>query len=69
MKADEFSALIAGLQSEGISRTQIANGAGLSRATVWRLAEGECRQPGYETITRLKNFAAIAKPVSDMKQR
>jgi len=68
MLQEDFAALIAGLQSEGHSRADIARGSGLSRTTVWRIAEGEIRHPGYETIVRLKYFAESNRSVSDMKQ-
>jgi transcriptional regulator with XRE-family HTH domain len=69
MNTDEFEALIAGLESRGYSRSEIAHGARLSRTTVWRLAVGEARQPSYATITRLKAFATEKiGAVPDMKQ-
>lgn len=69
MDPDQFAAIIAGLESQGISRSDIAKGAGISRATVWRLAVGDARLPSYQTITRLKNFERQSCAVSDMKQR
>jgi hypothetical protein len=70
MNADEFSALIAGLESQGMTKTVIARETGLSRMTVWRLAVGECSRPSYDTITRLKAFERrLARPVTDMLRR
>lgn len=61
MAMDKFASMIAGLESVGLTRTQIAEGSGISRMTVWRLAEGEARRPSFETIERLKTFEAAAR--------
>lgn len=57
MRHEPFDALIAGLEDLGISRTEIAQATGLSRDTIWRLATGSARQPYFETIDRLQDFA------------
>jgi transcriptional regulator with XRE-family HTH domain len=57
MQAEQFEALIAGLEGQGISRTEIAQATGLSRDTIWRLASGISRQPSHETVERLHRFA------------
>ena len=57
MQRQPFDALIAGLEHQGISRTEIAQATGLSRDTIWRLATGMARQPYYDTIDRLQDFA------------
>jgi len=42
--------MIAGLELAGMTRTEIAQQAHMSRNTVWRLATGESREPSYETV-------------------
>lgn len=71
MRHEPFDALIAGLEDQGISRTEIARGAGLSRDTVWRLATGTARQPYFDTIDRLQHFAqkAAGSPVRPIGQK
>jgi len=69
MDAEQFAALIAGIESRGISRTEIAVGARISRTTVWRLATGEARAPSFETITRLIRYEEKIALVSPMKQK
>lgn len=59
--------MIAGLESLGFSRTEIARGAQVSRTTVFRLAVGDARLPSFQTIERLQQFEQRA--VTDMKQR
>ncbi|WP_139813071.1 helix-turn-helix domain-containing protein [Ensifer aridi] len=58
MKPQEFTAIIAGLESQGMTPSEIAREAGLSRMTVWRIAKGETSRPSYETVTRLKSVVA-----------
>ena len=40
----DLAAIIAGLEATGLSRTEIANQARLSRNTVWRMAQGEVKR-------------------------
>jgi hypothetical protein len=54
--AERFASLIAGLEASGISRAEIANQCGLSRANVWRIAVGEARKPAYSTIRRIEKL-------------
>jgi predicted transcriptional regulator len=54
--AQRFASLIAGLEASGISRSEIANQCGLSRANVWRIAVGEARKPNYSTIRRIEHL-------------
>jgi transcriptional regulator with XRE-family HTH domain len=61
MRREPFDTLIAGLEDQGISRTEIAQATGLSRDTIWRLATGTARQPYFQTIDRLQDFAAARK--------
>ena len=65
MPQEEFAAMIAGLESAGLSRTEIANRAGISRNTVWRMATGEVQEPAYSTVMRLERLAktAAVRPV------
>ncbi len=69
MTADEFAAIIAGLESQGMTPTEVAREAGLSRMTVWRIAYGETSRPSQETVTRLKSLAARRNAVTDMLRR
>lgn len=57
MQKEHFEGLIAALESQGMTRSEIAYGAGVSRDTVWRLATGTARRPSHETIERIKNFS------------
>ena len=52
-KTADFSAAIAGLEAHGFSRSEIAQQVGISRMTVWRIAEGVVHQPSYSTAERL----------------
>lgn len=70
MKPDEFAAIIAGLEAQGISQTEIARETGLSRMTIWRLTVGETPRPSYDTVQRLKTFQQRVTPhVTDMLHR
>jgi transcriptional regulator with XRE-family HTH domain len=62
MRTPDFAALIAGLESAGMTRGQIAASCHLSRNTVWRLATGEMRAPSYSTIQKIE--ALYVKRVS-----
>jgi len=57
MNADDFAALIAGLESAGMTRPEIAQRAKISRNTVWRLANRVAPEPKYETVRRLAELA------------
>nr|WP_280173970.1 helix-turn-helix transcriptional regulator [Rhizobium sullae] len=46
--------MIAGLESAGMSHAEIARQAGVSRQTIWRLANGEGRAPLWRTIARIE---------------
>lgn len=70
MKNADFQGLIAGLESQGLSRTEIARAAGISRQTVWRIASGQAREPGFNTIRRLEHVERIIPtPVTPMRQK
>ncbi|KQV11320.1 hypothetical protein ASC97_15470 [Rhizobium sp. Root1203] len=64
MSAPElFQAMIVGLESAGLTRSEIAQRAGISRMTVWRLAVGDGRQPAYQTIQRIEALKAkVSRP-------
>lgn len=49
-----IASMLAGLESAGLTRTEIAREARLSRQTLYRLINGEYSSPAYETIARLK---------------
>jgi transcriptional regulator with XRE-family HTH domain len=69
MKPAAFAALIAGLQTEGqMSRTAIAEATGLSRSTIWRIANGEARRPSHEAVEKVTSLHE-RKLVSHMKQK
>jgi len=53
---EQFAAWIAGLESEGLSRTEIAERAGVSRNTVWRLATGSATMPSHSTVSRIEKI-------------
>lgn len=61
--------MIAGLESSGMTRTEIARKAGVSRMTVWRLAVGEGRSPLYETIHALENLSKNLARVNPVIQK
>lgn len=69
MDPDQFAAIIAGLESQGISQSEIARETGLSRMTIWRLNTGISPRPSYETVMKLKNYSERVSPVTDMLQR
>lgn len=50
--SDSFKAIIAGLQADGMSYTEIAAKAGVSRATVWRMQNDKLDHRG-STLTRV----------------
>lgn len=49
-----FAAMIAGLESQGISRKEIAQRAGVSVATIWRIANGASKDHLAGTVKRLE---------------
>jgi transcriptional regulator with XRE-family HTH domain len=51
--ADTFASLLAGIQASGLSNRQIAQRAGLSTMTVWRIETGTARHPSFDTYLRL----------------
>lgn len=64
-----FDVLIAGLVDKGYSRREIALQSGLSRQTIWRLETGEVRQPGFETIERLRHLDQKTPGVTHMLRK
>jgi len=70
MRDEDFAGLVAGLEASGHTRTEIARAAGISRATVWRIATGNAREPGAHTIERLRRLERNFSPgVSPPKQK
>lgn len=53
---EQFAAMITGLEAAGLSRTDIARQADVSKATITRLGNGDAIRPGYDTIAKLKNL-------------
>ena len=62
--AEKVSSMLAGLEGAGLTRTQIARGAQLSRQTIYRLLNGEYSQPAYETIKRLEALETRVVPLA-----
>ena len=56
MQAEQFEALIAGLEAQGMSKGDISRCSGVSYATVWRMANGAAQQPSYQTVERLQRL-------------
>ena len=50
---DEFASMVAALEASGLSRTEIAAEAHVSRMTVWRFAEGLAREPSVRTVSKI----------------
>lgn len=61
--------MIEGLEAKGLTRSEIARAASISRTTVFRLAVGDARLPSFETISRLQALDARVSLVTDTKQR
>jgi len=62
--AERFASMVGALRSSGLTLRAIGRQAGLSPATVWRMAEGASKQPSYDTIKRLeKAWERAGKPV------
>ena len=67
MRDEHFAAMIASLEASGVSRTEIARECHVSRATVWRLAEGVIREPTWTTGRRIEQL--FSRAVSPVKQQ
>jgi hypothetical protein len=46
--AEQFQSMLEALRNDGMTPTDIAREAGISRATVWRLSVGDSRQVSYQ---------------------
>ncbi|WP_026618571.1 transcriptional regulator with XRE-family HTH domain [Ensifer sp. WSM1721] len=46
--------MIARLKASGLTPSMIARESGISRMTVWRIANGDARQPSYDTVHRIE---------------
>lgn len=53
MNADAFAAMISGLEAQGVTRPEIARRTGLSKNTIWRLANREAGSPKFETVQKV----------------
>lgn len=53
----DFAAIIAGLESAGLGRSEIARQAGISKTYVTQLAAGDRREPRWTVGDRLLNLA------------
>ena len=49
----DFSDLIAGLESQGLSQAEIAQRAGVSRTTIWRMRNDDCRDHLIATVEKI----------------
>ena len=66
---EKFMAMIAGLEDHGLSRSEIAEQSGLSKATIWRYATGTVRDPLYSKVKRIERLCTRYSviPVSPVK--
>lgn len=51
--AARFQSMLAGLRSGGVTYRELSRQSGVSAATLWRLAEGEAKQPSFEVVARV----------------
>ncbi|MDX0230258.1 helix-turn-helix domain-containing protein [Sinorhizobium meliloti] len=68
MDTSQFAAIIAGIESTGMTKSEIARETGLSRMTVWRYSVGEFSKPSYDTVIRLQALAE-RRAVTDMLRK
>jgi transcriptional regulator with XRE-family HTH domain len=61
-RSPNFSALLAGLESAGLSTGEIARQSGLHRTTIWRLRQGEIRRPSWDAGDRILSLAKKTAP-------
>lgn len=55
--AEQFQSMLEALRVDhGMTPSDIAREAGISRATVWRLTVGDSRQPSYEVGHRIERL-------------
>ncbi|MET0166467.1 MAG: helix-turn-helix transcriptional regulator [Vicinamibacterales bacterium] len=66
-RTPDIEGMLCGLESYGLSRTEIARATGLSRQTIWRFACGQARAPTLESYRRLKRLAAQVGVTRDWK--
>lgn len=60
--------MIAGLEQRGLSRSEIARGSGVSKATVTRYGNGTIVDPSYLTAIKIQKFADSVR-VFPLKQK
>jgi transcriptional regulator with XRE-family HTH domain len=56
-----FAAMIAGLESRGLSRADIAKKTGISKTTIWRLANNANADHLSGTVTRMERLSRSYK--------
>lgn len=54
--SDLVIGLVNDLRRAGLKDSDIAQKTGLSRSTVWRMGQGDARNPDYNTVQRLQNL-------------
>jgi len=60
MRQRDFEAIVAGLSAQGMTKTEIARRAHISRDTLWRILAGMSRRPSHEVVTRIEALAKAA---------
>ena len=60
--------MIAGLESHGMTRPEIAQHLGVSRVTVWRIANDRNRDHLSDTVARLERLSR-SKEITRVKQK
>lgn len=63
--ADPFQSMLAGLSSTGMSTTEIARQSGLSRQTLYRIKNGEAREPTYDTYQKIDRVYRNSVPAQN----
>lgn len=58
MAGPDFSSILAGLAVGGMSQADIARRLQVDPSTVCRMINGEIRQPGFDTGTRILSLQA-----------
>ncbi|MDW5313351.1 helix-turn-helix transcriptional regulator [Rhizobium sp. PL01] len=53
---DHIALMIHDLRQSGLSANEIAERCHLSRTTLWRLAQGEARDPAYDSVRKVEQL-------------
>lgn len=56
MNPDQFANTIAAIGSAGLNHSAIARETGLSRTTVWRMANRVAVEPRHSTVVRVEDL-------------